>query len=167
MHTHDYAISQFSCSVMSNSLWPHGLQHSRLPCPSLTPEACSNSCPLSWWCHPTISFSVIAFSSCLQSFPASESFPTSWLLASGGQNIGASASILSINIRGWFPLELLVWSCSPRDSWESSPAPQFKSISPSALNLFYDPALTSAHDYWKNYSFDYTELCQESDVSAF
>ena len=91
---------------MSNSLQPHGLQHARLPCPSLSPGVCSNSCPLSWWCHPTISSSVIPFSSCLQSFPASRSFPMSWLFASGGQSIGAtaSASVLPMDIQDWFPL---------------------------------------------------------------
>ena len=83
---------QFSHSVMSDSLWPHGLQHTRHPCPSSTPRACSNSCPSSWWCPPTISSSVIPFSSCLQSFPASGSFPMSQFFESGGQNIGASAS---------------------------------------------------------------------------
>ena len=92
---------------MSNSLQPNGLKHSRLPCPSPTPGACSNSCPLSWWCHPTISFSVVPFSSCLQSFPASGSFPMNQLFASGGQSIGASASVLSMNIQGWFPLGLI------------------------------------------------------------
>ena len=81
---------QFSCSVASSSLWPHGLQHTRPPCPSPIPGACSDSCPLSQWCHPTISSSVIPFSSCLQSFPASGSFPMSQLFASGGQNIGVS-----------------------------------------------------------------------------
>ena len=80
---------------MSDSLWPHGLQHTRLPCPSPSPGACSNSCPFSWWCHPTISSSVVPFSSCLQSFPASGSFPMSWFFASGGQSIGVSASIIS------------------------------------------------------------------------
>ena len=102
-----YSISvQFSSPVVSDSLRPHGLQHTRLPCPSPTPGACSNSCPLSWWCHPTISSSVIPFSSCLQSFPASGSFPTSQLFASGGWNIGAtaSASVLPMDIQDWFPL---------------------------------------------------------------
>ena len=96
----------FSRSVMSSSLWPHGLQHARLPCPSPSPGVCSNSCPLSWWCLPTISSSVIPFSSCLQSFPASGSFLLSQLFASGGQSIGASASalVLPMNIQGWFPL---------------------------------------------------------------
>ena len=95
----------FRCSVISNSLWPHGLQHSRLPCPSPSPRACSNSCPLSWWCHPTIS-SVVPFSSCPQSFPASRSFPMSRLFASGGQSIGASTSVFPINVQSWFPLGL-------------------------------------------------------------
>ena len=91
-------------SVMSDYLWPHGLQHARPPCPSATPGACSNSCPSIRWCHPTISFSVIPFSSCLQSFPASGSFLMSWLFASGGQCIGASASVFPMNIQGWYPL---------------------------------------------------------------
>ena len=98
----------FSCSVVSNSLWPHGLQHTRLPCPSSSPRVCSNSCPLSRQCHPTISSSVVPFSFCLQSFPASGSFPMNQLFTSGGQSIGASASasVFPINIQGWFPLGL-------------------------------------------------------------
>ena len=98
----------FSHSVVSDSLQLHGLQHTRLPCPSPCPRACSNSCPLSQWCHPTISSSVIPFSSWFQSFPASESFPMSWLVASGGESIGtsASASVLPMNIQDWFPLGL-------------------------------------------------------------
>ena len=99
---------QFSCSVVSDSLRPHGLQHARPPCPSPTPGACSNSCPLSWWCHPTISSSVIPFSSRLQSFPESGSFPVNQFFTSGGQSIGisASASILAMNIQDWFSLGL-------------------------------------------------------------
>ena len=99
---------QFSHSVVSSSFKPHGLQHARLPCPSPTPGACSNSCPWSQWCHPTISSSVIPFSFCFQSFPASESFPMSRFFASGGQSIGvsASASVLPMNIQDWFPLRL-------------------------------------------------------------
>ena len=95
---------------MSNSLQYHVLQHARLPCPSPTSGACSISCPLSWWCHPTISSSVIPFS-CLQSFPASGSFPVSQFLASGGQSIGvsASASVLAMNIWNWFLLGLTGW----------------------------------------------------------
>ena len=84
----------------------HILQHARLPCPSLSPRACSNSCPLSQWCHPAISSSVIPFSSCPQSFPASGSFPVSQIFASGGESIGASASVLTVNSQGWFPLGL-------------------------------------------------------------
>ena len=99
---------QFSCAVMSDSLRPHRLQHVRLPCPSLPPGVCSNSCLLSWWCHPTISSSVVPFSSCLQSFPASGSFPMSPFFTSDGQSIGASASalVLPMNIQDWFSLGL-------------------------------------------------------------
>ena len=140
----------FSHSVVSDSLRPHG--HAKPPCPSPSPKACSNSCPLSWWCHPTISSSVIPFSSCLQSFPASGSFPMSWLFTSGGQKIGASASasVFPMNIQSWFPLGWLVWSpCQPRDSQESSSAQQFKSIDSSVLSFLYGPTHTSIHDYWK------------------
>ena len=91
-----YSLLLFSRSVMSDSLWPHGLQHARLPCPSPTPGACSDSCPLSQWCYPTISSSVVPFSSCPQSFPASGSFPMSQLFESGGQSIRASVSAFSI-----------------------------------------------------------------------
>ena len=101
---------QFSCSVVSDSLWPHGLQHFRPPCPSPTPGACLNSCPLSRWCHPTISSSVVPFSSCPQSFPASGSFPMSQFFPSGGQSIGVSASsVLPMNIQNWYPLGLTGW----------------------------------------------------------
>ena len=102
---------QFSCSVVPDSLRPHGLQHARPPCPSPTPGVYSNLCPLSRWCHPTISSSVIPFFSCLQSFPASVSFPMSQLLALGSQSIGASASasVLPINIQDWFPLGWTGW----------------------------------------------------------
>ena len=102
---------QFSHSVESDSLLPHRLQHTRLPCPSPTPGACSSSCPSSQWCHPTISFSVIPFLSCLQSFPASGSFPVSQFFTSGCQSIGisASASVLPMNIQDWFSLGLTDW----------------------------------------------------------
>ena len=99
-------LLQFS-SVVSYFLRPHGLLHTRLPSPSPTPEVCSNSCPSSWWCHPTVSSSVIPFS-CLQSLSASGFFPMSRLFASGGQSTGASASVLPINIKGWFLLGLTV-----------------------------------------------------------
>ena len=100
-----------SCSVVPDSLWPHGLQHGRLPCLSLSPRVCSNSCPLNQWCHPTISSSVDLFSSCPQSFPASGSFPMSRLFSSGGQSIEASssASVLPMNIQDWFLLEWAGW----------------------------------------------------------
>ena len=99
---------QFSHSVVSDPLWPHGLQHARLPCPSPTREACLDLCPSSRWCHQTNSSSVVPFSSCLQSFPASGSFPMSQFFASDGQSIGASASasVLQMNIQDWFPLGL-------------------------------------------------------------
>ena len=122
----------FSRSVVSDSLQPHGLQHTRLPCPSLFPGVCSNSCPLIWWCHPIISSSA-SLCFCLQSFPASGSFPMSRLFKSGSQSIGAAASalVLPMNIQGCFPLGLtdLTSLCCPRDSQESSPTPQFESIS--------------------------------------
>ena len=103
---------QFSCSAVSDCLRPHGLQHARPPCPSLTPRVYSNSCSLSWWCHSTVSSSVVPVSFCLQSFPASGSFPMSQLFASGGQRIGVSAStsVLPMNIQDWFPLGWTGWT---------------------------------------------------------
>ena len=105
------SVSQFNCSVVSDSLQPHGLQHARLPCPSPTPRGCSNSSPWSRWCHPTISSSVISFSSCLQSFSASGSFQMSQLFASGGQSIGASTStsVLPMDIQDRSPLGWTGW----------------------------------------------------------
>ena len=146
----------FSCSVVSDSLRHHGLQHTRPPCPSSTPGVYSNSCPLSQWCHPTISSSVFPFSSCPQSFPASVSFPMSQLLSSGGQSIGVSAStsVLPMNTQHWSPLGWTGSPCSPRDSQESSPTPQFKSINSLVLSFLYSPTLKSIHDYWKNHNLD-------------
>ena len=155
---------------MSDSLWPHGLQHAKLPCPSQTLRACSTSCPSSRRCHPTISPSVVSFSSCLQSFSASGSFTMSQFFASGGRSIGvtASASVLPWIFRDDFLWDTLVWfPCRPRNSQESSSAPQFESISSSALKLLCGPMLTSVHDYWKNYSFDHMDLCLQSEDSAF
>ena len=104
-------LVQFSHSVMSDSLWCYGLQHARPPCPSPTPRLYSNSCPLSQWCHPTISSSVVPFSSCLQSFPVSGSFQMSQLFSSGGQSIGVSAStsVLPMNTQDWSPLGWTGW----------------------------------------------------------
>ena len=145
---------QFSCLVVSNSLGSCGLQHT---CPSPILGACSNSCPSSRWCHPAISSSVVRFSSRLQSFPASGSFPMSQFFASGGPSIGvsASASVLPMNIQDWFFfridwLDLL----AVQGTQESSPTPQFKSINSLVLIFLYSPTVTSIRDYWKNHSFD-------------
>ena len=131
-----------SVAVVSNSLWPHGLQHARLPCPSPSPGVCSNSSPLNRWCHPTISSSVTAFFSRLQSFPTSGSFPMSWLLASGDQSIRVSAlaSVLAVNIQGWFSLEWTGWI-----SLQSNGLSRVFS-STTILSLIYGPTLTSAHN---------------------
>ena len=148
---------QFSCSVLSDYMRPHVLQHDRLPCPSPTPGTYSNSGSLSWWCHPTISSSVIPFSSCPQSFPASGSFPMSQFFISDGQSIGVStsASVLPMNIQDWFPLGWTGWiSLHARDSQESCPTLQFKSISSLALSFLYSPTFISIHDHWKNHSLD-------------
>ena len=140
-----------------DSLQPYGPQQTRPPSPSPTPRVYSNSHPLSHWCHPAISSSVIPLSSHLPSCPASGSFPVSHFFVSGGKSIkvSASASVLSMNIQDWFPLGLTSLSpCSPRDSQDSSPTPQFKSINSLVLSFLYDTTLTSIHDYWKNHSFD-------------
>ena len=116
-----------------------------------------NPCPLSRWCHPSISSSEVPFSSCPQSFPATRWFQMSQLFRSGGQSIGVSAStsVLPMNTKDWFPLGWTGWiSCNPRDSQEYSPASQFKSIKYSALSFLYCPILTSIYDYWKNHSLD-------------
>ena len=136
---------------MSVSVQPHGMSTPGSPILHYLPE-CAQAHIHCQWGHPTISSSVVPFSSCPQSFSASGSFPVSWLFASGGQSIraSASASIFPVNIQDWFPLWSLVWSpCSPRDSQGFSPTPQFKSISSSALSLLYGPPLISVLDYWK------------------
>ena len=137
-------------------LWSHGLKHSRLPCPSPTSGPYSNLCPLSRWCHPTISSSV-PFSSRLQSFPALGPFSMSQLFASGGQNTGASASasVLPMNIQDWSPLGCTGWiSLQSKGLSRVFSIPQFKSINSSALSFLCSPTLTSIHDYWKNHSLD-------------
>ena len=152
---------------MSNSLRPIGMQKGRPPClitnsrsllklVSIESVMPSNHLIL---CRPLLLPSI---------FPASGSFPMSQFFASGGQSIGvsASASILPVNIQDWFPLGLTGWSpCCPRDSQESSPTPQFKSINSSVFSFLYGPTLTSIHDYWKNHSFDYTDLCWHTQVT--
>ena len=148
---------QFSCSVMSNSLWPHGLQCTRLPCLSPTPRACSISCPLSWQCHPTISSSV-PFFSCLHSFPASGSFQMSQLFTSGGQTIGVSASALvfPMNTQDWFPSGWAGWiSLQSRGLSRvfSNTTAQKHQFFSSQLSLWSNP-LISVHAYWENHSFD-------------
>ena len=150
-------LSQIGCSAMSNSLRPHGLQHARLSWPSPTPKACSNSCPSSWWCHPTISSSVLPFFACLQSSPASRYFPVSQFFASGGQSIGvsASASVLPMNIQDWFPLGLTGWislqSKGLSTVFSNTTVQKHQFL---ALSLLYSPTLTSIHDYWKTHNFD-------------
>ena len=131
----------FSRSVMSDSLRPHGLQHARLPCPSLSPRVCSNSHPLSRWCHPTISSSVIPFSSCLQSFPASGSFPMSQFFTSHGQSIGVSASVFPVTIQDWFLLGWTGWI-----SWLSMGLPRVFSNTTVQKCKFFDAQLS----LWSN-----------------
>ena len=148
---------QFSHSVVSGSLRHHESQHARPPCPSPTPGLHSNSCPSSRWCHPAISSSVVPFSFWPQSLPASESFPMSQLFAWGVQStrVSALASVLPKKSQGLSPSEWTGWiSCSPRDSQESSPTPQFKSINSLALSFFHSLILTSIHDHRKSHSLD-------------
>ena len=147
------------CSVVKScpTLWPHGLHHTSLPCPSLSPWVCSDSCPLNQWCHPTIPSSVIPFSFCPQSSPVSGSLPMRQLFSSGGQSIGASASasVLPMIIQGWFHLGLIgLVSLLSKGLSKSLLQHQFKSSNSSVLSLHYGPTLTSIHDYWKNHSFD-------------
>ena len=151
-----YQFSQSSHSVVSNSFWPHGLHHARLPCPSPTPRACSNSCPSSRWCHLTVSSSVIPFSSCFQSFPASGSFPMSQFFTWGGQSIGvsASASVLPVNTQDLSPLEWTGWI-----SLQSKGLSRVFSNTTVPKHPFFCAQLSlwssshSIHDCWKNHSF--------------
>ena len=151
-----FSSVQFSCSVMSDTLRPHGLQHARPPCPLPTPRVYPNSRPWSQWCHPTISSSDFPFSSRLQPFPASGSFPMSRLFTSGGQSIwvSASASVLPMNIQDWFPLGWTGWL-----SLQSKGLSRvFSNTTVQKYQFFsaqlYCPTLTSIHDYWKNRSFE-------------
>ena len=150
-------ISSAQSLSLFNSLWPHALQHARLPSPSPTPGVYSNSCASSQWCHSTISFSVIPFSH-LQSFPASGSFPRSLFFTWGGQSIGvlASASVFPVNIQEWFQLGWTGWTFlqSKRISRVFSNIMVQKHQFFSAQLFLYSPTLTSVHDYWKNHSLD-------------
>ena len=151
-----FSSIQFSCSVLSDSLWPHGPQHARPPCPSPAPRVYSTSSPLSRWCHSTISSSVIPFSSCLQSFPTSGAFQMSQLFASDGQSIGVSAStlVLPMNTQEWSPLGWTGWiSLQSKGLWRvfSNTTVQKHQFFGTQFSL--DPALTSIQDYWKNHRF--------------
>ena len=153
---------------MSDSLQPHGLQHARPPCPLLYPGVCSNLYPLSHWCYPTISSSIVPFSSCPQSFRASGSFPVSRFFASGDQNIGASvsASVLPVNIQGWFPLGLtgLISLQSKELSRVFSTTTVQKHQFFNAQPFLFGPTLISVHDYWKNHNFLEKELANHSSI---
>ena len=152
-----YSSVQFSCSVKSDSLWPHKPQHARPPCPSPTPGVHPNPCPLSWWCHPTISSSVIPFSFCPQSFPAPGSFQMSPFFASGGQSIGVSAStsVLPVNTQDWSPLGWTGWI-----SLQSKGLSRVFSNTTVQKHQFFSAQLSlsltliSIHDHWKNHSLD-------------
>ena len=148
---------QFSRSIVSNSLRPHESQHARPPCPSPTPGVYPNSCPLSWWCHPATSASVVPFSSCPQSFPASGAFQMSQLFASGGQSIGVSAStsVLPMNTQDWSPLGWTGWI-----SLQSKGHSRVFSNTTVQKHQFFSAQLSSQsnshiiHDHWKNHSLD-------------
>ena len=162
----DFELCQFSSVTQScPTLPPHGLQHASLPCSSPIPGACSNSCPLSWWCHPTISSSVIPFSSCLQSFPAAGSFLMSQLLTSGGQSIGPSASVFPMNIQDWFPLgltDLILLSKALSRGFSNTTVQkhQFFSTQLSLWSNFH------MHTWLLKKSYLWLDLCQQSNVSA-
>ena len=158
---------------MSDYLRPHGLQQSKLLCPSVSPGVYSDSCPFNRWCCPTISSSAASFSFCLRSFPASVSLPMSQPFASGGQSIRAStsASVLPVDIQGWFPWSPL--GLSGLISLQSKELSRVFSSTTIWKHQFFgaQPSLWSKSnictDCWKNHSFDYMDLCQQSDVPAF
>ena len=166
-HAEWFSSVQFSLSVVSDSLLPHGLQHTRAPCPSPAPGACSNSCLSSRWCHPTISFSVVPFSSCPQSFSASGSFPMSQLFTWGGQSIGvsASASVLPVNTQDWSPLG---WTC-----WISlqskRPSRVFSNTTVQKYQFFGAQLSLESNSHIHSWLLEKPEpwLCWQSDVSAF
>ena len=144
------SLIQFSHSVVSSCLQPHEPQHTRLPCPSPTPGVYPNSCPLSQWCHPTISSSVVPFSSCSQSFPASRSFQRSQHSTSGGQSIGVSAStsVLPMNTQDWSPLGWTGWISLQSKGFSRVFNTTVQKHQFSALSFLHSPTLTSIHDHW-------------------
>ena len=155
---HSFSSVQFTSVSRVRIFMTHGQQHARLPCPSPALGAYSNSCPSSWWCHPTISSSVIPFSCHFQSFLASGSFQMSQFFASGGQSIGASASasVLAKNVQDWFPLGLTGWISLQSEGLArvfSNTTVQKHQFFGTQLSL-YSPTLTSIHDHWKNHSLD-------------
>ena len=159
-----FSVTQ-SCPTLCNPK-----EHSRLSCPSPSPRVCSDSYPLSRWCYLTISYFAVLFSFCLESYPSSGSFPMSWLFELGGQSIGASAlaSVFSMNIKGWFPIRLTEFDfLAVQGTFKSLLQHHSLKASVLQLTLLHGPALTSIHDYWKNHSFDYTDLCQQNDISVF
>ena len=162
-YTHLYSFSSVQFSSVAQSfptLRPHELHNPRPPCPSPTPRVHPNPCPLSWWCHPAISFSVIPFSSCPQSFPASGTFQISQVFASRGQSIGVSpsTSVLPMHTQDLSPLGWTSWislqSKGLSRVFYNTTVPQFKSINSSVLSFLYSPTLTSIHDHWENHSLD-------------
>ena len=165
-----YPSVQFSCSVVSDSLWLHELKQARPPCPSPNPGVHPNSCASSRWCHPTISSSIVPFSSCLHSFPASGSFPMSQLFASADQSIGASASasVLPMNIQDWFPkvdwFDFLAVQGTLKSLFQHhSSKASILWCSAFSLVQLSRPYVTPE----KKHSFDYTDLCQQSDIFVF
>ena len=153
-----FSSVHFSRSVVSNSARSHELQHARSPCPSPTPGVHPNLCPSSWWCHPTISSSIVPFFSCPQSLPASGSFPMSQLFTWGGQSIGVSASVLPMNTQDWSPLGCTGWislqSKGLSRVFSNTTVQKHQFFSAQLLSFLHSPALTSVHDHWKNHSLD-------------
>ena len=153
----------FRLPVMSDSLWFHGLQHTRPP----SPRVCPSSCSLQRWCCPAIFSSDALFSFCCRSFPASETFSMSHLFATDDQNTGASASVLPVNIQGWFPLRLtgliFLQSRGLSGVFSSSTVERHQLL---AFCLVYSPALTTLCDHWKDHSLNYMDLCWQTNVSA-